>query len=402
MVSTLKHSPATSSATRARPRRGVALLLVLGVIAAASILSWAMLSSASMRAQLDSNVNDATEAQYLAESGVSYAMYYLRYPSKSPVALTTGPYDTFYPGQDSLSLWSDAGGNVDIAVTNTAKNTFVIRSTSIVEGAKQTVEAEVVLKKSGYKVETAAAFNGPIALPSQVTITGLVSVVGSVTDTVGTVLPILGGSPVQVAASAATPVLGDISLVASTGIAAPSGGNDRTYELNGQTYVAERAPSLITGTLVTSRPALNPANVWYAESATNLRDATINGTLVVRHNATIDIEGNVTITNADSQLPALVSTGNLRQKHQLVKSAKLTVNGVSWLGAKLNVTGISLAQGSVAFNGALLMGSTTPTIEGNTGPVNIALNAASVANVQLTAANDITGLSITRWSKTTD
>ena len=46
-----------------RAARGLALLLVLGVVAVASILGWAMLSGASMRAQVEATTADSIDAK---------------------------------------------------------------------------------------------------------------------------------------------------------------------------------------------------------------------------------------------------------------------------------------------------------------------------------------------------
>ncbi len=383
---------------RAATRRGVALLLVLGVVAAASILGWAMLSASSMHAQVNENVSDSVASKYLADSGVSYAMYYLRYPEKSPVALTAGTYNNHYGGEYGLTLWSDAAGPVDIVVTNTALNTYLIRSTSIVNGITRLSEAEVVTTTTGYKVETAASFGGPITLPSAVSITGLVSTVGTVLNAVGTTLTSLGGSSITVSASA-TPKLSEILLINETGIVAPSGGDDRTYTIDGVTYVAEKAPATITGPLLTSRPALNPANVWYSDGTVELNGATLNGTLVIRDaSKSRGLTGINTITAKSTKLPAVIVAGDTKQKHQTLKASKLTVNGVAWIGGSITESGTSLTAGFFNVQGSLLLGSTSPSISSGIDPMTIA-HTVTVRDVKLTESNTITGITVTRWTR---
>lgn len=382
----------------ARSSRGVALMLVLGVVAVASILSWAMLSSASLRAQLDTNVKDSIESQYLADSGISYAMYYLRNPQSSPVALTSGPYNQHYGGQSGLQMWSDAGGLVDVVVTNTARNTFLIRSSAVVHGTLQTSEAEVSLLTTGYVVDSAAAFGGPITLPSTVSITGLVSTVGAITDTVGNVLSSLGGSSISVEAGA-VPGFSELKLVTETGTTASTGGNDRTYTIDGVTYVAEQAPGTITGTLTTSRPALNPANVWYADGAVVLNGATINGTLVVRNSsANLTLQGTNTLSSSNANLPAVIVGKQLVLNHATLKPAKLNVNGVVWLGDRINSSGSTVLAPGINIQGSLLMGSTSPSIGGTTGAINIT-QTAGAGTVKLTEESTITGITVNRWTR---
>jgi Tfp pilus assembly protein PilX len=57
---------------------GIALLLVLTVIGLASLIGMAMLSSASLQAQVADSANRSAVADYLADSAVQTAAYYLQ------------------------------------------------------------------------------------------------------------------------------------------------------------------------------------------------------------------------------------------------------------------------------------------------------------------------------------
>lgn len=383
---------------RRRERRGVALMLVLGVVAVASILSWAMLSSASLRARLDSNVNDSIESKYLADSGISYAMYYLRYPLKSPVALTNGTYNKHYGGESNLQLWSDAGGRVSVSVTNTAQDTFLIRSSSLVNGTVQTAEAEVKLLMSGYVLNSALASGGAIQLPSTVTVSGLVRTVASITDAIGNVLSTLTGSTITLDVDA-VPGFEQLSLYTETGVTASTGGTDRTYQYNGQTYVAEKAPATITGTLSTSRPALNPGNVWYTDADVTLNGATINGTLIVRGNGkSVTLQGTNTVSARVSALPALVVRKDLVFSHGTLTPAKLAATGVVYVGKELKSSGSTLLAKGVTIDGSLLLGDGSPKIDASIGPISLSFNAA-VSAVKLKPDDVITGITVNRWDR---
>lgn len=383
---------------RRTARRGVALMLVLGVVAVGSILGWAMLSSASLRAQLDSNVNDSIESKYLADSGISYAMYYLRYPSKSPVALTTGTYNKHYGGESNLQLWSDANGKVSITVTNPAQDTFLIRSSSLVNGTVQTAEAEVKLLMTGYIVNSALASGGSLQVPSNVTVSGLVKTVSTVLDAVGNVLSVLGGSSITVDADA-VPGFSQLSLYTETGVTASTGGNDRTYKYNGQTYVAELAPATITGTLSTSRPALNPGNVWYSESDVTLNGATINGTLILRHSGkSVTLKGTNTVTAKITTLPAVVVGKDMIFSHASLTPAKLTATGVVYVGKELKNSGSTLLAKGVTINGSLMLGDAAPKIDASIGPISLTFNAAA-SSVKLKPDDVISGITVNRWDR---
>jgi hypothetical protein len=357
-----------------------------------------MLSASALRAQLDTNLQDVVDGKYLADSGVSYAMYYLRYPEKSPVSLTSGTWNQFYGGQTGLKLWQDASGLVDIVVTNTAQDTFLIRSTAMVRGMTQISEAEVSLVMTGYRVETAAAFGGAIRLPNTVSITGLVSTVSTIQNATGNLLSVLGGGSITVKADA-VPKFDDLLLVKETKTVASTGGSDRTYTIDGVTYIAERAPTTITGTLMTSRPSLNPANVWYSESSVTLDGATINGSLIIRDKGKdLMLRGTNTVTSANTALPALVVGTELKLEHHVLKAARLDVDGVTYLNNKITSSGTTLLTLGVSFNGALLMGATDPKIEGLTGPITIA-RADSASQARLTRDDTISGININRWTR---
>src|SRR5258706_8927631 len=94
-------------------RAGLALLLVIGVLAFAAIIGFAMLSTASMQAQTTLNSNLALSADALADSGVDLACYYLINPSKAPKAVPVGG---FYDG-GTITFGSNMPRSVDLTIT---------------------------------------------------------------------------------------------------------------------------------------------------------------------------------------------------------------------------------------------------------------------------------------------
>src|SRR5438034_11280688 len=73
-------------------RAGLALVLVVTVLAFAAIVGFAMLSTASMQAQTTANSSLALSADALADSGVDLACYYLVNPTKAPKFIPAGGY----------------------------------------------------------------------------------------------------------------------------------------------------------------------------------------------------------------------------------------------------------------------------------------------------------------------
>src|SRR5205823_4412594 len=87
---------------RQRVVRGMALLLVIAVIALAAVLGYAMLSGATLQNRAGANQVRLAGADYLAESGMNIAMYYLQNPDKAPG----------YPSFGGVGYWTGTGGEV--------------------------------------------------------------------------------------------------------------------------------------------------------------------------------------------------------------------------------------------------------------------------------------------------
>src|SRR5207248_7282852 len=69
---------------RARQRMGIAMILVISAIAIAAVLGFALLSTATLHTRTSGNSLRIGSADYLAESGVNLALYYIPYPSQAP------------------------------------------------------------------------------------------------------------------------------------------------------------------------------------------------------------------------------------------------------------------------------------------------------------------------------
>src|SRR5947207_15926742 len=96
-----------------RQRAGIALLLVVMVLAFAAIIGFAMLSTASMQAQTTLNSNLALSADALADSGVDLACYYLLNPIKAPKNIPAGG---FYDG-GTITFGPNMPGSVELTIT---------------------------------------------------------------------------------------------------------------------------------------------------------------------------------------------------------------------------------------------------------------------------------------------
>ncbi|HTW93727.1 MAG TPA: hypothetical protein VMD30_02965, partial [Tepidisphaeraceae bacterium] len=88
---------------------GIALILVIVVMAIAAVMAYAMLSAGALQEQVSANSIAQANADALAESGVSLAMYYLTHTSTAPV---TPPYT------ESGLTFNSLSGSVTLTVSS--------------------------------------------------------------------------------------------------------------------------------------------------------------------------------------------------------------------------------------------------------------------------------------------
>src|SRR5215212_1413693 len=105
-------------------RAGLALVLVISVLAFAAVIGFAMLSTASMQAQTTLNSNLALSADALADSGVDLACYYLVNPTKAPKNVPVG---SFYDG-GTITFGPKMPGSIDLSITSLGNNDYKIVS----------------------------------------------------------------------------------------------------------------------------------------------------------------------------------------------------------------------------------------------------------------------------------
>jgi len=115
-------SPAIHNFARraSRTRSGVALVMVVALMGAAALMSYALLEGALSRATASENLVRATASDVLAESGLNLAMYYLQNPSVAP-SLNS---DNHWPGATGIVLSSSVRGTVDVTITRVSGSTF--------------------------------------------------------------------------------------------------------------------------------------------------------------------------------------------------------------------------------------------------------------------------------------
>jgi hypothetical protein len=371
------------SRSPARDRRGVALVLVIAVVAFASIMGMAILSASSLQAQVKGTTVRGADAQYLAESGVNVALYYLMHPENAPSLNGDG----YYPGQSDLALGSDVNGTVTITVSKVSglNDTYDVTATGSAGPNPDsrttrglTVRAYV---PSTFVIDKAASFGGNFTVVGDMTVNGDVRADGTVTvsGTVNGSVSATGSNATWSTNPAyptrAVPAVSQINLYATLSTGSPF---YAYQDSNGNTLIGtpQVLGASVTGTLT---PAVNnPMNVWYTDDDLTLGDCTINGTIFARGaGRKVTIAGDV-IISARSGMPALLVNSNILWPGTGTPKS-LTVDGLLWTSGAFMSSSGTAHHCATTVNGALMMASSTPRIHSSySGTVDVTYNASKV------------------------
>lgn len=132
-----KRGNRTRRGTRSARCGGFALILVLVLIATATVLGLSYLSSATVRLAGSRNLRLATRAQYLAESGLEHALWMLRVAPEALDGSASDPLGPYLPddSEDSYTFYAEpVAGRTGV---------YIVTSTAQVESVTRTVSAQV-------------------------------------------------------------------------------------------------------------------------------------------------------------------------------------------------------------------------------------------------------------------
>lgn len=159
--------------TRNRKSEGMALLMVLILIAVSTVVGLSYLYSATVRTAGAQNMVSAERAEYLAQSGLEHALYVVQTSNDAEDLSPWGPY-TLDGGEDaySFSVWVD----------DQTPGLYHISSTGTVGEISRTRNISVLLRSCGYIDLDQALLvgSGDSVLPSSANLTGNVHGNGSV------------------------------------------------------------------------------------------------------------------------------------------------------------------------------------------------------------------------------
>jgi len=381
--------------------RGVAIVIVLVMVALATIMAAALLSSQSTMVQASDNGLRAAQADALAESGIQLASYYLQNPSAAPVLNSSG----FYPGQTGVSLGSAAGGTVDITVTKVDNTTFDISAkshygTTSASPMTRSLGARAAVQYA-YTPADASAVNGSFTASSNTSIVGNIRASGTVTLSLGSKVtgtitaPSVVGSLLNFVGSILSPPNG-------------SGGSNpvtttiqdyKTYTYNGKKYKAQDL-KVDAGTLGPSKG--NPLGVFFKDGDTTIsKPLTVNGTVLVRNGKLILKSSSTTAisltVNPPTGMPGLIVNSDVRFSG--TKGTTLTVNGLTWIGGVITNSGTT-SNNKISLNGSAQFAGSNAVTSSYVGSVSIYYdkNKATAAGFLPGQGTTIANVSLTSFS----
>ncbi len=357
--------------------KGAALLVVLFVIMAITILAYGFMARSDVELACGQNMALRTAMDYLAESGLEHARGLILNPQD------IGTEDWSAAGQQLVAGSSDY---YDITVTKLGPCNYQIASEAYRQkGTEKTGRSSLTAQLrldpcialwtcTSWNSETGrTTVNGDVYcngdLTGGATINGDAFASGSITASVlGVSNPNCSGPPI------ALPGL-SISDFSSS------------YYIGTSNYLVER--SEINDLSTYNWSAGNPAGVLYCDGDVNLPgDVSINGMLVV--NGNLKVQGTNNVITAVKNFPALVVSGDLIMEN----AATLQVNGLAQIGHGVVIKS-GAANVHITINGALLI--LNEDIDGLISSNNSTVNVTTVpdkAAIQVWLTSGIP----TRWS----
>ncbi len=346
--SSMPHRPA-----HPRPaRRGIALLLVLILIAIGTLLTMRFLQAASNCMVLTQTLVDSRKAESRAESGIAEACYWLRHPELTGAAVWTGA--TGRRIDDALDYY-----DVTVALKSANPAVYLVKSDGHLVGPAGDVMVRTVAADFLMYYGFADAITTPhdLLVPAGVTVQGNVFAYNSLDNR----SRIDGSVWVGITFADAGTITGlkHLNCLPRT-IGA--------YPLNEPViYIHDGAPcpaqAIMQGTATNQAwgpGPTNPMGVHVRHGNLRLSGATtIEGTLLVTGDLTLAAPGTLSIT-PKPDFPALVVKGNLVLEGDAIAA---TINGAVIVHKCIQASGTTSAT-RLTINGPLVF----PTVGGGFDP----------------------------------
>jgi cytoskeletal protein CcmA (bactofilin family) len=346
-----------------RRRAAFSLMLVMAVVAVASVLGMAILTSNTLQSEASRGQDQALQADALAESGINVGLYYLQNindVTKCPLGISTISLAlaTAYT-ESNVSLGSQVAGTYTLKVERKGLARFLLTSTGNATGSQgtvsRTIAATVDLNYFGFAVNFNNSGASTTINSSTMTVNGDVYSAGPVVNS-GTVTGTIysnsvsgGGSQLAIKALTAIPALTPLPVV--TLLPTVLGVNHyATYTWKDGSTKTSSATLLSTtlAGITKNSSAINPAGVFtYASDLYLNGGVVVNGTIVVR--GKLYVTGSNTI-NPKANFPAIIVDSDI----SFADGATLTSNGLTFVGGQVTRTAGATAGATFNVTGTLL------------------------------------------------
>jgi hypothetical protein len=338
-------------------RRGISLMMVTAVVAVASVLGLAILSSSTLQAEAAGNQDLGVQADGLAESAVAVGLYYLQNlndSSKCLMPTLANPGGTFTTKNQPLG--TGIPGRYDLTVKRLSDTRYAVTGTGNATASWGTISRTLTANVDvNYFPQVLCATNASTLLTSNlpaVTASGGATIIGDV----------YSNGPINCNASVTgnvyaggllSGIVKSINGILCTLVPTTASVNHYgTYYYNGVKYTAQTI-TLVTDIPATPNVTTNPAGVYVCSGTLDLTgNNKITGTIVTSGALRISGTGN-SITPSPGFPAAVVGTDiTFKMTGSTVDIQGLTYMGGkvtrsgAYTGCKLNVTGALLYGGS--------------------------------------------------------
>ncbi len=322
-------------------RRGGALLAVLAIVCAITILSLGFLTRSDVELASGMNMILRTEMDYLAESGLEHAR-----------GLVLNPQDAsgeYWYGTVSQQLIEGSNDYYDVSVTKVGECDYQLNSTAYRKNGSEQIARSSL--SANLRLNPCVAYLQSLlqAIPAQVTVNGDVYIGDSLTN-FGTI-----NGDIYLSKTVANLTPGSIKgkrfeNAASAPVSLPglaTSDFSSQYYINNTAYTVQTLPVGLNQNLSLTPSANNPAGIYYCNGSLELKNCTIGGMIVVKDDLKLWGTSNVTIT-AVKNFPALLVGRNLSFEENGVP---FRVTGLAQVNGYIDMK--SKTGSSLTVNGAL-------------------------------------------------
>ena len=344
-------------------RRGAALLMVLFIVMAITLISFGLISQSDMELACGNNMAVRAQTDYLVQSALTHAK-----------AVITNPQDVdtdagYWQGGSAFQIEDDSSDYYDISVSRDSSSGSTYRCTYDIECEAyrqvdgQQVAESVLIARLRLDPCIALWTGGNMTVPHDSVVNGDIYCNGELKNS-GTV-----NGDVFANSLRDDPIAGQLYQRSEVKVVYPAIETNyffpNYYSDSGSHTARILAPGDYND-IAFSPSSGNPAGVIYCNGDIELSEnVTINGTLVV--NGYIKISGpNISITSSKN-FPAIVTSGKLEFKN----TGSLTVSGL----AQVDTMSMTGSAGDINILGALFIAQ---------GGMNV--DANYTANINITAA----------------